>query len=458
MSLWPPNLEQFSGPLYSRLADAIEQAVQNGVFLEGDKLPSHRDMAYQINVAVGSVAKAYGVLLKRDIVSSAVGAGTIVKGQMDEDRILLTQKLDSIDLQLVTPYPPTQAKVRDRLYRKTLQSISTQWDQLGLEHFPPEMGLQRHREAGAEWLSQRKIVCTAEEVVITNGAQEAILDTLIALNLPSAPVLCEAYTQTAFKNLASVLKTPLKGVAMDEHGIIPNQLEECATKTGARLLIVQPNMQTPTLATMDDQRRQEIVEVARRLDLLIIEVDARAIYREEPFIPLCALAPERTFYVESLSDVTAPGLRAGVLKIPSDYIPQLESTRHALVLATPTLNTELIAQWIKSGSIELFRQEQLQEYRARNQSVQQILEDYVTVKYPTAPQIWFALPPPWSEHDFCAALKARKILITPGSAFSVSRDITSHHVRIAISSAKSRAELEKALKVVRELLDTKAGG
>ncbi|MGL4405981.1 MAG: GntR family transcriptional regulator, partial [Notoacmeibacter sp.] len=81
MTNWLPDLTAYSGPLYARLADAIENAIDGGTLPAGAKLPPQRNLAFDIGVTIGTVSRAYAIMRERGLVSGEVGRGTYVLAQ-----------------------------------------------------------------------------------------------------------------------------------------------------------------------------------------------------------------------------------------------------------------------------------------------------------------------------------------------------------------------------------------
>jgi len=83
--MWLPNLEGRRGPVYRRIADAIDEDVQKGSLRAGARLPPHRDMADHLGVTVTTVTRAYTEAARRGLISGHVGRGTFIRGQEIED-------------------------------------------------------------------------------------------------------------------------------------------------------------------------------------------------------------------------------------------------------------------------------------------------------------------------------------------------------------------------------------
>ena len=95
--------------------------------------------------------------------------------------------------------------------------------------------------------------------------------------------------------------------------MLPSAFEQAARNGDSRVLYVVPTLQNPTTSTMPRERREAIVEIARRYNITIVEDDIFRLLDErvQP-PPFYTLAPERTFYITSLSKALAPGLRVGL--------------------------------------------------------------------------------------------------------------------------------------------------
>ena len=79
MTIWPPDRTRLSRPAYRALAQALIQAIDAGEVKPGDRLPTHRDLAYQLGLSVQTVSRAYEELTRLDVISGEVGRGTFVR-------------------------------------------------------------------------------------------------------------------------------------------------------------------------------------------------------------------------------------------------------------------------------------------------------------------------------------------------------------------------------------------
>ena len=128
-------------------------------------------------------------------------------------------------------------------------------------------------------------------------------------------LLTEALTYPGIRTLAHTLHLRTQGIALDEHGIVPDALEEACKRGVGRVLYVLPTLQNPTSVVMPLERRRRIAEIARAYGLVIVEDDTTGFACADAPPPIASLAPELTYFVTSLSKSLYEGLRIG-------YLPQ----------------------------------------------------------------------------------------------------------------------------------------
>src|SRR5215216_7916486 len=86
MTMWLPNLDGRRSPVYRAIADAIDEAVQNGSLRAGMRLPPHRDLADHLGVTVTTITRAYTEAARRGLTTGHVGRGTFIRGNEPDER------------------------------------------------------------------------------------------------------------------------------------------------------------------------------------------------------------------------------------------------------------------------------------------------------------------------------------------------------------------------------------
>jgi DNA-binding transcriptional MocR family regulator len=160
-----------------------------------------------------------------------------------------------------------------------------------------------------------------DSLVPTLGAHSAILAVIGAVTGPGDKIVFEHLTYSSIARSANLIGRRSITVGLDEHGIDPDEFDRCCAQQHPKLAFLVPGLHNPTLTTMPDTRRRQIVEIARRHVWLIEDAIYAALMDDQP-TPLAALAPERTFHVADCPRPFQPDCgRAGS--------PALPISRHA---------------------------------------------------------------------------------------------------------------------------------
>jgi DNA-binding transcriptional MocR family regulator len=450
MTSWMPNLKGRKGPLYQAIVTALAEDLAAGRLREGDRLPTHRDLAEALGVTVGTVTRAYAEAHRRRLVSGEVGRGTFVRraeevfGSWHPNS---GEASEEIDLTRALPV----ASIAPEEYAEALRAVAAQPGLMGLLGYQPEAGMPAHRAAIAAWVARAGLADDPARVVITSGAEHAISCVFGALLQPKDTVVTEALTYPTVKALAAMQHVHLAGVEMDGDGLIPDALEAACRRGSVRVLYCIPTLHNPTSAVMPLRRRQEIVEIARRHDLAIVEDDIFGFLEPEAPPPLAVLAPERTYYVSSFSKLAAPGLRVGYVVAPATGAARVANAVFAsLIMVAPVL-VETAAHLVRNGTARRQMDRQREEAAVRGRILAETLAGAEVVTRPTSVVAWLRLPPPWGAEDFALQAHVRGVAVTPAAKFHVGRGAAPEAVRIALGGV-SRESLRRGLASLAELV------
>lgn len=447
---WNPSRVSPRGPVYLAIADSLATAVEEGELTPGERLPTHRDLARRLGVNVVTITRAYAEAARRGLVEGHVGRGTFVRGIETRGSARLrpaTEDGAAIDLsQNQVALDPAWLDLPG-----LLADLAPRFASSLLAGYQPE-GKSEHRAAGAAWLRRARLDVDPEQVLVTTGGQQALAALFAAFARPGDTVLVEELTYAGVKSLAALFHLRLSPVAIDEHGIVPEALEEAARKGNPRFLYCMPNLHNPTGVVLPEDRRRAIARLADRYDFLVVEDDASGFLLEEPPVPVAAFAPARTVFVTSLSKSLSPGLRIGYLAAPRPYLDRLHQSQAALTWMTPALTAELASQLISDGRLDRVVSAKRVEVRRRRASFERLLPDLATGSHPDAPSVWVLLPEPWRGDELVAAAEREGVRISGAETFLASRAHTPHAARLCIGAPADRAELEVALERVGRVL------
>jgi DNA-binding transcriptional MocR family regulator len=455
MTDWTPTLERRKRELYLELAEKIAEAIRGGRLKPGDQLPTQRVMADRLGITVGTVGRAYMIVEQQGLISGEVGRGSFVRGPAAAVR---TPKIEAvqenlIDLSVNAALGDYHGEALSRTFAELSRADGI--DQLLRYMAPPWQAA--YRAAVAEWVAQLGLAADPERIVLTNGAQHGIASAFAALLEPGEIALSEMLTYTGIIDDANRTGHALKGVAGDREGMRPDALDRAAVETGARVVFVQPTIHNPTCATMSEARRRDIVAVARRRNLLLVEDDVYGLLPERRPPPLASMAPERTVYLSSASKAMAPGLRVGWIYAPENLVRRLDEARYATTGSQPSIVFEIARRWIADGTAAELMRRLRRETAARQAMARARLAGLTVDADPAAFHVFLHLDEPWRREDFVQAALSRGVRIVSASAFAVGREVAPHAVRVSLAAARNQETLDSALVILAELAQSRPG-
>lgn len=450
--MWSPALAERSGPRYRAIAEALEDDVASGRLREGERLPTHRDLADALGVTVGTVTRAYAVARSRGLVTGEVGRGTFVRARSTGEPFAISDtRRDAEVVDLSLSIAPAERRV-DAVSRQ-LARLAEDPDLAAWCTYQSHAGHPRHRAIGARWLGSMGVATAPDEVVLTAGAQHGISLAFAAFARPGDAVLTEALTYPGIRWIAEQRGLRLEGVAQDEEGLRPDALGERARQTGARALYCTPNLQNPTAATMSESRRSEVAEVARQHDLWIVEDDVYRPMLDAPPRALSDFAPERSVYVTSFSKGVTAGLRVGFARAPAGRSAELAAAVRTGMWMVSPLAAELGCRLVESGDAARMAAWKRDEAARRHESALRRLAGHAVRSDPASYHLWLPLPAPWRAREFAAEALRCGVRVSATESFAVGgAGPPEEGVRLSLLSPAPAADVERALEAVAALL------
>lgn len=436
--MWTPKLAR-RGQLAQEIVQALEKDIESEILKAGAQLPTHRDLAETLGVAIGTITRAYAIARQRGLVTGTTGRGTFVAGHTPNSAgtsaTNLSQNLVMRD-------------TRDPAIRSMLAMYGDPGSVAPLLDLDPgPLGCERHRETGAKWISRQGFTPSADDIVISAGVQHGMHIVLATLAKPGNLVMTEEVTYAGIKAIASLLHLQLRGLKLDTEGIDPQALED-ACKQGGKFLYTTPTLQNPTTATMSVKRRREIARIVRKYGVTVLEDDVYGFLLPDAPLPLATFAPEHTYFLSSTSKSLAPGLRIAFCVCPAGAQPKLADTVRTTIWEPAPLMAELVTKWIQDGTAQRIVAYKRAETQARSELATRILGPARTI----SPHRWILLPDRWRTEDFTSECRARSVLISSASAFAIHREQVPIAVRVSLASPPDRQQLEPALQIIAGLL------
>ena len=287
--------------------------------------------------------------------------------------------------------------------------------------------------------------------MLVGGAQHGLATSVLALLKPGDVVAADALTYPGFKVLAQAHRLELVPVPAAGAGPDPDALEALCKRRRVRALYAMPTLHNPLGWVMGASRRRELVALARRHGLLIIEDAAYAFLAADPPPPLAALAPEATVYVSGFSKSVATGLRVGCVAAPPQWVPQIERAIRATTWNTPGVMTAIACGWVEDGTVARLETEKRADASARQAIAAQALGRLKRVSHPASYFVWLPLAPEVRADRIAAALMQERISVSTAEPFSTAPQMP-HALRLALGSVP-HGTLRQALAAVRRVVE-----
>ena len=431
----------------AEVAEQVESAIMAGRLAPGTRLPTHRELDIQHGVALNTATRAMRLLVSRGLVVGEIGRGSYVRSPAHVDAAAFTldpTEPSGIDLaRNVMPLPGLaewfEAAVRIVLRRERASLID----------YPPHAGRMVDRAAAAQWMARDgHLPNDPGRVLICAGAQHAIIVALKATTRPGDILAVESLTWPGIQAIASELGLQLLPLPMDDHGLRPRSLLRLAARHSIAALYCMPTLQNPVAASMPVARREAVATLARRFDFQVIEDDPYGFLMEPRAAPLAALAPERSWYVRSLSKSLAPGLRTAWLLAPHGQEQRAASIIRATIWGTPPLGPAVASHWIADGTAAALESKRRSEAKARQAIARGIIPPGHVVHWSSAMHLWVRLPRKLRAESLARTAGSVGVWVTPASAFGVNS--SPNAVRLSLCAPPSRADLALGL---RRLID-----
>lgn len=457
MTVTATDLANRPGPRYRALADCLEAAIRNAALQPGDRLPPQRDLAYDLAVTVGTVGRAYGLLLQRGLVRGEVGRGTYVLEPGDRSAMLapLATPTPAHDLAVNRPVSvPAQAEVF-----RILGEIASEATSLApLLTYPPHAGHEPHRRALADWLRGFAGPVEPFRILPCQGTQNGMAAALATVTRPGDSLLVEALSYASNQGLAMRLGLKLLPVAADAEGALPDSIEAQCRAHRPTAIVLSPDLQNPTLATASVARREAIVELARRHDLAIVEDAVYAPVAATGLSSFLELAPERTLLVTSTSKFLAPGLRFGCVVAPPARMTALIGAQAHLAVGVSPLIAETFARLQRQGVLDQALAQQQAALGRRREVALHALAGLDVTSRENALHVLLDLPDGLDAATTALRLANAGIHTTPLSVFAVGRTAVPPTLRLSLGAEPDEASLERCLSRLREQLGEQTTG
>ncbi|MGH2856130.1 MAG: PLP-dependent aminotransferase family protein [Solirubrobacteraceae bacterium] len=340
------------------------------------------------------------------------------------DLMALTARDDVISLAGGLPdtstFPPDS-------YAALMGEVAARACARALQYGPTE-GSVRTRECIAEVMAAEGMEVDPDEMLVTTGAQQAIDLVCKALLDPGDVVVAEAPTYPGAIPTFSSYQADVVQITMDGDGMRTDELSatlDSLEREGRRpkFIYTVPNFHNPAGVTMSEQRRHELVGIASRRELLVLEDNPYGLlrYEGEPVPTLRSLDPEFVVYAGTFSKILSPGLRLGWAVAPAPVLAKLQLGKQGADLCSSSISQQFVGAYFDAGEWDAYLRSLRELYcRRRDVMLDALAEHFPREARWTHPQgglfIWATMPDYIDTTDLLARALGQQVAFVPGRA------------------------------------------
>lgn len=360
--------KDLSGQLYRQLRDAI----RSGRLADGEQVPPSRLLAEQLGVSRKTVAEAYARLTMDQLLSSRVGIGTFVNGKpaasvrqqsgSDLASAAAIRRWSELATPLRHPGPAGQSRYEfiggntnatpfpSEEWHRCVKNALRQQEEMRGRYGQTEGLLPLRKLVAAHAGFSRGVRCREQDILITNGAQQALDLLARVLVEPGSTVAVEEPGYPPARQLFASQGAKVVGVPVDGEGIVVD-----AIPPDCRLIYVTPSHQFPLGMQMSLRRRKELLAGALAMGAIVVEDDYDSAFRYQarPADSLQSMdAHGIVAFVGTFSKVMMPELRIGYLVAPPAILQAVSTAKHLSDWHGSTLMQQALANFIADGHLQ----------------------------------------------------------------------------------------------------------
>jgi len=444
MEFTPALNPEADAPLYRQLYERIADKIRSGNLARGERLPATRELAGQLGLNRTTISAAYEILETEGLIAGHVGRGSFVTGDggpppaavdwnslLERGEALASVPSAGFSKEVVSfvMSRPSRALFPLDDFRASCAAVLKRLDLADILQLGSPSGYEPLRRRLLEDARKQGLAGPGDDLMVTNGCQQALDLAARALLRPGDAVLVEDPVYTGLKNLFSGHGARLSGIPVGPDGMDIAQLERALERERPRLIVATSNFQNPTGATLPLGARRALLDAARAAGAPVVENDAygELRYHGQP-VPALKQLDERggTVLLRSFSKVSFPGLRVGWAVGPRPLIDRMRQAKEASDLHTDQLSQAVLLEFLESGCLRAHHARVLRAGAERlSATLEACARSLPAGARWTRPEggmnVWLRLPEPLDAGDLLPRARKEGVAYMPGRYFAVSR-------------------------------------
>lgn len=428
-------------PLYRQLFLRLKEMILSGQLRPGERLPASRDLAGRLGLNRTTVTAAYELLQAEGLIHGHVGRGSFVATGPALPSIAWDKLLPPWEAPAALP-PPASAGIisfatsrpAEELFpledlRRTAEEVLSGPHARTLLQLGSPAGYGPLREYLAAEGRRRGLLRAHDDVLVTSGCQQALDLLQRVLVRPGDAAIVEDPVYPGLKNLLAGAGARVFGATVGTQGVELDELAGLLERYRPRLVVLTPDFQNPTGASLPAPARQSLLRMVRAAGAVLVENDIHGELRYEgaPQPALKQLDESGdTVLVGSFSKIGFPGLRVGWVIAPRPLVARLAEAKQTCDLHTDQLSQALLLRFAESGRLEAHRRRVRQAGAERLRALLAALEKHFPEgAFYSRPaggmNLWVRLPGGLDAAELLPRAHREGVSYLPGRYFEVSR-------------------------------------
>lgn len=463
--------------IYQQTAELLRKQILDQQLRPGDPLPSIRELSTRLNIGRNSVIHAYMLLEDEQLIEPRPRSGYYVRARPLSPNTSARPEPRRVELgataleiigaaqnarlvPLGSADPEAHGSAREYFYRRlSRHARDAASTSSGNSHYVAPPGLHDLRAQLARRFNSTLVQAGADDIVITNGAQEAITLALLALARPGDTLAVESpcYYGT-LQCIEALGMRALEIPSHPQHGMDMEALSQALTCWPVKAILTNPSFSNPTGACSPVADRQALLRLAAEHDLPIIEDDVfgELCHQGSRPAPIKAFDTQgRVLLCSSLSKTLDSDIRIGWI-MPGRYFEQVNYLKYVTTLASPGILQRAGADFLADNRYERHLRQVRRRYQARlGLLLEAIYQYWPAAAVPLTPKggflCWVELPIGFDGDRLYREAQQAGIGITPGSLFASDMRF-SHCIRLNYSTFEATPYYRQAIKTLGELI------
>lgn len=468
---------QSKEPIYKQVFNQIKEMTDTGILKPGDKLPSSRIFSEKLGVNRTTITKAYEELWGLGYIESRQGSYSFVRKRTELANPIIEEKESLIDwsekisariktlrvhktnnpwkdpekgiINFVSLSPdPRLMPVSE--FRRSLNNVLAKEGASLLQYGDPQ-GYQPLREFIAEQMQKHCISISAEQILITQGAQNGIELVLKLLVNEGTEVVIESPTYSSVIPLFNYYGAKTIGVSVNEDGMDLDELETILQIRKITLVYTIPNFHNPTGISTSQAHRERLLALCEQYKVILVEdgFQEEMKYYGKVVLPIKSMDKnEVVIYLGTFSKILFPGLRIGWIAAAKECVSKLTLLIKSAALSGNSLDQAALNLFCRSGYYDLHIKRIHRIYRKRMELTIKTIRDCFPLENVnfTKPNggymLWFELRNiEKSEDEIIAYFLSNNVAVSPGKLF-YNKASNGKYFRISIANRDEKEIVE----------------